>query len=755
MPRASGIVIDAFALVIDASGIGLSGESFVFAPPIVAPGASGTSIGAESVALSASSRMLAAFVTSDVALGIVPRRLVIALDALSIEPNAESTMPSGSLSRLTCDRASGLYLPHRAPRSSCLRPSARDRTLRERMPSEPPPFEPKYKTLVDVYDHSINAYAARPIFGTKTDGRWIWITYGEFGSLVERFRGGLASLGVERGDRVAIISNNRVEWAVAAYACFGLGAALVPMYEAQNPKDWEFIARDCETKVLLVAREPILAKAKSLLDVTPSLEKIVLIEGTANGAARVATYASLLATGHAAPSIHPAPDDPATLLYTSGTTGNPKGVVLTHRNIASNVSAMQAIFPTRNSDRSLSFLPWAHAFGQTGELHCEFSIGASMAICEGVDKILDNLAEVQPTLLLSVPSIFNRLYMAVQQQLAQRPVPVQRLVAQALLARAKERAGQRLALHERAIVKLVDKLVFEKVRARLGGKLRYAVSGGAALAREVAEFIDSIGILIFEGYGLTETSPIASVNTPAARKIGSVGRPLPGVRVEIVPAGADHADATSGVPARSEGEIVISGPNVMKGYFNRPEETAAVFTPDGGFRTGDMGYLDADGFLFITGRIKEQYKLENGKYVVPSPLEEQLKLSPYVANLMVYGDNRPYNVVLIVPNVDALKKWAEAKHLTLPRSVDDLSKDERVRELFSTEIKSHSAAFKGFERIVDFALLPGDFGIDNGMLTPKLSLKRRKVLEVYGALIDQLYRGSKSEERAVARPAQS
>jgi long-chain acyl-CoA synthetase len=600
------------------------------------------------------------------------------------------------------------------------------------------PFEPRYRTLVDILDHSLKTHGPRELFGTKKGGRWVWTTYAEFGRMVERFRGGLASLGIERGDRVAIVSNNRVEWAVAAYACYGLGAPFVPMYEAQSPRDWEYIVRDCEAKALIMANAQILAKAKGLLDGAPSLKSFILIDGATNGDARVATYASVLSLAPPAPAVRPAPEDIATLLYTSGTTGNPKGVVLTNASIASNVSASQQIFPIRPTDRSLSILPWAHAFGQTAELHTLLSVGASMAISEGVDRILENLAEVKPTILACVPTIFNRLYVAVQQQLATKPKPVQKLVSRALAAKAKERAGERLPFQERAALWLVDKIVFKKVRARLGGRLAFAISGGAALSREVAEFIDAIGIVVFEGYGLTETSPVVAANCPGARRIGSVGRALPGVRIDIDTAAGERA-AADGTPARVEGEVVVHGPNVMKGYFKHPDETAAVFTPDGGFRTGDMGYLDADGFLFITGRIKEQYKLENGKYVVPSLLEDRLKLSPYVANVMIYGDNKPYNVALVVANVPALRKWAEANHMTLPERMDELLKDAHVRALLTKEIESNETEFKGFERVRDFAIVPSEFTVESGMLTPKMSLKRHKVVEAYGPLIEQLY----------------
>jgi long-chain acyl-CoA synthetase len=279
--------------------------------------------------------------------------------------------------------------------------------------------------------------------------------------------------------------------------------------------------------------------------------------------------------------------------------------------------------------------------------------------------------------------------------------------------------------------------VFSKVRDRFGGKLKYAFSGGAAISREVAEFIDSLGIVVYEGYGLTETSPISTANVPGERRIGSVGRPIPGVRVEIDPATGERKPAENGKPARLEGEIIVHGPNVMKGYFHRDEENAQAFTKDGGFRTGDMGYLDALGFLYITGRIKEQYKLENGKYVVPTPLEEAIKLSPFVANVMVYGDNRPFNIALVVANMDAVKDWAQKNGAS--GSGDALLSNGAVRGLFKKQIEEHSSAFKGFEAVRDFALISQDFTTDNNMLTPSLKLKRREVVKVYGKLIDELY----------------
>jgi long-chain acyl-CoA synthetase len=585
----------------------------------------------------------------------------------------------------------------------------------------------KYETLVDIYTDAIKTFPDNPLFGTKKGGQWNWMTYLEFGKMTDGFRAGLASLGIKKGDRVAIISNNRFEWAVAAYACYGLGAAFVPMYEAQLPKDWEFIVADCEAKMLIVATDAIVEKTKPFLDSVPSLKHIVSMDPATRTGGKIQSFGELAQTKTKVAPIRPSSTDTAGFIYTSGTTGNPKGVILSHGNIASNVSAIHEVFPMSSMDRSLSFLPWAHSFGQTVELHGLFSMGAGLAICESVDKILDNLQETKPTLLFAVPRIFNKLYAAVQKQISTKPSVIQSMVKTSLAARAKQRKGEEVSLGEGLVLALTDKLVFSKVRARFGGELKYAFSGGAAISTEVAEFIDSLGITVYEGYGLTETSPIATANWPNNRKIGSVGKPIPGVTVKI----------------SDEGEIIVYGPNVMQGYHNRKEENDAVMTPDGGFRTGDMGRLDEDGFLYITGRLKEQYKLENGKYVVPTPLEEQLKLSPYILNVMVYGDNRPYNVALIVANLEAVQAWAKENGVS--DDGEKLLSNSKVRGLFKKELDHYGQKFKGFEGVKDFALISEDFTTENGMLTPSLKVKRRKVFERYQDLIEGLYAKKKDK----------
>jgi len=596
----------------------------------------------------------------------------------------------------------------------------------------------KFETLVEVYNNSIKTFPDRPLFGTKRAGRWEWMTYFAFGQKTEAFRAGLSALGIQRGDRVAIIANNRPEWAIAAYACFGLGVSFVPMYEAQLAKEWEFIVRDCEAKALIVATDAIASKTRDFLVTVPSLKAIISLDPATETSANVHSFAALASTAPTVPSLSPESKDVACIIYTSGTTGNPKGVILSHGNLASNVSAIHQVFPMSSLDRSLSFLPWAHLFGQTVELHGLLSMGAALALCESVDKILDNLKETQPTLLFSVPRVFNKLYAAVQKQLATKPPFIQSMVKVALGARRKQRLGEPVSLPESLVTALTDKIVFSKVRARFGGNLKYAFSGGAAISLEVAEFIDALGISVYDGYGLTETSPIATANWPNSRKIGSVGKPIPGVRVVV---GAEQ-------------ELIVYGPNVMQGYFNRPDENAAVFTADGGFRTGDMGRIDDDGFVFITGRIKEQYKLENGKYVVPTPLEEQLKLSPFVLNAMVYGDNRPYNIALLVANVDAVRAWGQERGVAEPNA-QKLLQLPAVRELFRGEVQRLGEKFKGFEGVKDFGLIAEDFTTDNGMLTPSQKVKRRKVVEAYQSLIESLYAGSGAKARGDGKQAEA
>ncbi len=589
----------------------------------------------------------------------------------------------------------------------------------------------EFRNLVEMFSRSVEQHSARPRFGTKVHGQWQWVTFGEVGQQVDQFRAGLAALGVNRGDSVAVISNNRVEWAVGAYATYGRGALYVPMYEKQNAEDWEYILRDSGTKVVIVANDKIAKAVAASRDRLPALTAVINIAG---GADDPHSYAGVLATGKAQPvqPADPAPSDLAGLIYTSGTTGKPKGVKLTHNNFTSNVNAVQALFPMRSDEVSLSFLPWAHSFGQTCELHTLLSFGGASALNSDITELVNELSEVRPTVFFAVPRLYNKIYDGLHKKMAASAV--KKRLFDAALSNEKKRAALSAEGRSSGWVEVkhraFDKLVFSKVRERLGGQLRYAFSGGAALSPKVAQFLEHVGVIVFEGYGLSETSPIATINYPGNRKVGSVGKAIPHVEIII-----DH-DATDGDP--ENGEILIKGPNVMQGYHGLEDKTAEVIREDGAFRTGDIGRLDEEGYLFITGRIKEQYKLENGKYVVPSPLEDQLQLSGFVLQAVVYGMNKLFNVALIVPDFAAIRAWG-AEH-GVSGTDAELCANDKVRQKIRAELDvQQQSVFKGYERVKDFRLISEEFTVDNDMLTPKMSMKRRNVVKAYQHLLDEMY----------------
>ncbi len=582
------------------------------------------------------------------------------------------------------------------------------------------------RNLAELCERSCRNFADRPYAGTKKDGKWTWITYREFGDLVDDVRGGLASLGVRKGDRVAIIADNRVEWAAAAFATYGLEASYVPMYQAQRPSEWQFILADCGARVVIAGTDAIYDALQAM---RPQLPELAHVIGLARPPGAPDSWNSLVLAGADQPVARrdPPPESIAGFIYTSGTTGKPKGVLLSHDNFCSNLNALDKLFPLVPEDRSLSFLPWAHSFGQTCELYNGFKWGASAALNDSLDRLLENMAEIKPTILVAVPRIFNRIYAAVNADISKRPAFLQRIIHAGVRAAIRRENGERVDVLDRLALAFDEKVVFAKIRERFGGRLKWVCSGSATLGRDVAEFINAVGLPVYEGYGLTETSPVVSTNYPGTRRIGSVGPVLPGVRVVI---------DTSVTGDEHEGEIVVYGANVMVGYHRRPEDNAKTLTQDGGLRTGDLGQLDKDGFLYVTGRIKEQFKLENGKYVMPSTLEEALKLSPYIANVMIHGDGKPFNVALVVVSEPAVRAWAAEQKVAL---ADDPAKDPRVRALISQEIERLGAEFKKFEKPREFALIREDFTIANGLLTPTLKLKRREVVARYGALMDALY----------------
>jgi long-chain acyl-CoA synthetase len=599
-------------------------------------------------------------------------------------------------------------------------------------------YQPRYSNVVSLLQSAVERFPQRLLFGTRGNAGWHFITYTEFAEQVAAMRGGLARLGLVPGDRIAVISDNRLEWAVGSFAAFSYGAIYVPMYQAQSDSDYRYILKDSGAKLCFCANPKIGARVRALSPELADLKHIIEFDSV--------EYRELLTQGRAnpQPAQVPADRDLAIYIYTSGTTGKPKGVELTHYNLGATASAIIEVAPLEEKleERTLAFLPWAHVFGGCIEVAVLIGYGGSIAICDSTDKLIDYLSEVKPTALFAVPRIWNRVYENVNKQIEARPKPIQKLLRLGLSARGRNARGEKLSWAERAALLVTNALLVRKIQQRLGGRVRFAVSGAAALSPEVADFIDNLGIVVLEGYGLTETTGGATASKPHMRRLGSVGMPLPGTTITLEP----------NVPGAGpgEGEIVIHGAGVMRGYHNLPDATEQSFTADGGLRTGDIGRFDSDGYLFITGRVKELYKLSNGKYVAPVTLEEKLQLSPFIAQVCVYGTDKPYNTAIIVPDMPALESWAEAHGVAVKPANSNaanggntrLLQEPRVRELIRQELDRFSREFKGYEQIRDFVLESELFSTSNDLLTPSLKLKRRNVMSKYQAQLDALYRSN-------------
>ncbi|MBW2545525.1 MAG: long-chain fatty acid--CoA ligase [Deltaproteobacteria bacterium] len=588
--------------------------------------------------------------------------------------------------------------------------------------------------LVTFLEGSVAKYPDRPLFGTKnSQGEYEWINYAEVGKRADNLRAGLAGLGVGKDDAVGIIANNRTEWAIGAFATYGLGARWVPMYESELLHVWKYIITDSCVKILFVSKPEIYEQLKNFVDEIPTLEKIFLIEGEGEN-----SMAGLEKEGEKkpVPSIKPGADDIAALIYTSGTTGDPKGVLLSHGNFTSNSHAGRKMYPElmANTGISLSILPWAHSYGQTAELYTMIYLGGAVGFMENVKTLAADLAKVKPTWLIAVPRVFNKIYDGLWSKMNEAGGLPKKLFVMGV-----ESAKKRRELAEKGKsdlitnlkFKIADKIVFQKIRNGLGGRLMGSMTGSAMMNPEIALFFFDIGIPLYDCYGMSETSPAITMNSSVDYKLGTVGKPIEKVRVVI--------DKSLGDEKLDDGEIVVYGPNVMKGYHNKPEQTREVITVDGGMRTGDRGRLDEDGFLHITGRIKEQFKLENGKFVFPSSLEEDICLVPYVENAMIYGEGRAYNVCLVIPDFLALEKYARKNNL--PSDPEKLVEMEEIKDLISGEIvKALQGKYGGYEIPKKFVYLTEGFSLENGTLTQTMKLKRRVVLERYQEAIDEQYK---------------
>ncbi len=594
----------------------------------------------------------------------------------------------------------------------------------------------QFDTLIDLYQATVDRYSMQPFIGERSRSGWTWNTYADLQKQVDAARSGLVQLGLRPGDRVAIIADNCWEWIVGAFATYTAGAVYVPMYEASKADEQTFVLRDCGARIVFARTERIAERCAGLVDDGSDLQHVICLQPKGDQLpTAIRSFTQLMAEGsrNDVQPATPSRDDLAALVYTSGTTGQPKGVMLAHRNIVDNVSAFLQVLPLQpGREMSVSFLPWAHAFGQVVELYGLFSTGGRIAIAQSPATLVRDMGEIRPTVLFSVPRVWNKLYATLNQQIARMP-PVQRwLMNRALHVASRVRQmsiWNPLSLLVRLQHVVLDRLLLSRVRRLLGGRLKYAASGAAALSPDVARFVSNLGIIVSEGYGLSETSPGATYNPLDDPRPGTVGIPLPGIRIQVDPVDDAPAD---------QGEIVIHGHNVMLGYFNRPQETELVLTPDGGLKTGDLGFLDNDGYLHITGRVKEQYKLENGKYVAPAPLEENLQLSPYIAQVYIHGHNRAQNVALVVPDRETVVPWARDNGLD-HSDFEQLCTSDQLRELLQKELRSYSQTFKNYEKIRNFLVIPDEFTPESGLLTPTLKYRRRAIEDRFAGEIDSLY----------------
>ncbi len=592
----------------------------------------------------------------------------------------------------------------------------------------------KPDNLVEMFEESASRFGSNLWMGTKNKAKdgYDWVTYDQVAKRIANLRGGLTHLGIQKGDAVGIIANNCVEWAAVCYATYSLAGRYVPMYEAELEKIWRYIVEDAAVRVLFVSKPEILAKVKNWPDEIETLNHVVLIDGQGEG-----TMAALERVGmdNSVPAVYPEADDIAGLIYTSGTTGAPKGVLLSHGNLTSNVHAAAKAYPQLDQNlRTLSFLPWAHSYGQTAELHLLMRLGGSTGFAESPLTIVDDLALVKPTFLIAVPRIFSRVYDGLNTKMNEQGGLAKTLFdmgVNAGIERRRLKKEGRTSFVNDLKLKIADAIVFKKIRDKFGGRLMYSLSSSAALSPHIAEFFEDVGIPVYEAWGMTELSPAGTINSPQHHRLGSAGRAIDKVRLVI--------DKTFDSDNPEEGELIVYGPNVMKGYHNKPEETRATMTEDGGLRTGDRAYVDADGYLHITGRIKEQFKLENGKFVSPATIEEEIKLLPCVEHTMIYGLNRPFTICLVYPDFIVMEKLA--KQHGWPTAQAAMVADPAVKAYIDNQILSSlKGKFGSYEIPKKLIILSEGFSVDNGMLTQTFKLKRREVLKAYQPMIEDAYR---------------
>lgn len=589
-----------------------------------------------------------------------------------------------------------------------------------------------FETLSQIVRH-IEVHHDQPaLLASKSDGEYLPISTKSFVDRIQQIAFGLRSMGIQPGDRVAILSGNRPEWTLTDFALLCCGAVPVPVYPTLTSVQIRYILNDSGARMAFYAENSILKKLDAVRKTCPKLEKIICFEPS--GPEGVLTLDQVESFGRESRKLSPEwfeksvaavrPDDLASLIYTSGTTGDPKGVMLTHANFVSNILALRSIVVFTESDRCLSFLPLSHVL----ERMCTFAFlsqGTSIAYAENVESVAQNLVEVQPTIMVSVPRLFEKIYAGIMDNILSAPLLKRKMFFWAVgvgkTYGGKVLEGKPVSAGLRAMHALAGRLVFSRIIEKTGGRIRFFVSGGAPLAKDIAEFFYAMGLVILEGYGLTETSPVVAVNTFERLKFGSVGPPIPGIDVRTA----------------EDGEILVRGPNVMKGYHNRSEETAEVMG-DGWFHTGDIGHFDSEGFLYITDRKKDLIVTAGGKNVAPQIIENMIRSNRYIAGVVVVGARRKFISAVIVPDFEKLESYARSEGISF-QSREDLATDPQINDFLLREIDGSCPRLAPFERIKRIVVLPRDFDLGENEVTPTLKIKRHIVEKKFQREIDRLY----------------
>ena len=589
-----------------------------------------------------------------------------------------------------------------------------------------PLFENEPRTLADLFTDAAEKFPNTKILNYKRGGRWHGITGREMLARMRSCASSLAQIGIQKGDRVAILAPNSPEWTITDGACQIAGIIDVPIYTTLAASSVEYILRDSGARILFLENRESFEKLKAAISNVLTLERIVLFENSITDE-KVLSFENLVNIERVTRSEFPeiSPDEIATLIYTSGTTGEPKGVVLTHNSIISNVIDAGEKYDFSIQDTPLSVLPLSHIFERSA-MYLYIYHGMSVHYAESVEKVPDDLAEVRPTIFVGVPRIFEKVYARAKLKSAQAGGLKEKIFDWAIEA-AKQYAlrlerKESISLNLKFKRAIADRLVFSKIREFFGGRLRACITGGAALPDDIYLIFNGAGIPVMQGYGLTETSPVITSNNPEHSRLGSVGKPIRNMKVRIA----------------SDGEIEATGPGVMLGYYHKPDATRDAFTEDGWFRTGDIGHIDKDGFLFVTDRKKELFKTSGGKYIAPSPIEQMIRSSRFVSQAVLIGNERKYAAALIVPNFEMLESYAKHKGFDI-KTPKEFCSDPRIINLIERQIAAQTVELSRFESVKKFALLENELSVEGGELTPTLKIRRRVVDEKYRRIIDKLY----------------